>query len=64
MSNTRKMKTKSTKSEIAEVPDELVNKRLFNAPELFGNQNEIKISHNGDIYTLRITRNGKLVMNK
>ena len=39
-------------------------KRLFDSPVLFGNQNEIIICHKGEEYRIKITRNGKLVMNK
>lgn len=38
--------------------------KLFSSPELFGDSNEIKIDHEGEIYRIRITRNGKLIMNK
>jgi hemin uptake protein HemP len=37
---------------------------LFSSPELFGNQSEIMICHQGEVYRIRITRNGKLIMNK
>jgi hemin uptake protein HemP len=38
--------------------------RLIDSSELFVNNNEIMIRHEGAIYRLRITKNGKLVMNK
>ena len=38
--------------------------RLYTSPELFGDQSEIRICHEGEIYRIRITRNGKLIMNK
>lgn len=37
---------------------------LFHSPDLFGDQTEIRIDHKGEIYRIRITRNGKLIMNK
>jgi hemin uptake protein HemP len=37
---------------------------LFRSSDLFGDQHEIMICHRGEIYTIRITRNGKLIMNK
>ncbi len=32
--------------------------------DLFGHSNEILIEHAGEIYRLRITRNGKLILQK
>ncbi len=37
--------------------------RLVSA-DLFGNSNEVLIEHSGEIYRLRITRNGKLILQK
>ena len=37
---------------------------LIESSRLFGESNEIMIRHEGAIYRLRITRNGKLIMNK
>lgn len=36
----------------------------YESEQLFGEQNEIIIKHQEAAYRLRITRNGKLVMNK
>lgn len=36
----------------------------FTTEELFGKANEIGIAHQGLVYRLRITRQGKLVLNK
>lgn len=36
----------------------------FTTEELFGGANEIGIAHRGATYRLRITRQGKLVLNK
>ena len=38
--------------------------RFFESSQLFGDNNEIMIRHDGSVYRLRITRNGKLIMNK
>jgi len=37
---------------------------LIDSSQLFGKEKEIMIRHEGAIYRLRITRNGKLIMNK
>ena len=36
----------------------------YSTAELFGGAREIEIEHNGEIYRLRITRQGKLILNK
>jgi hemin uptake protein HemP len=38
--------------------------RSFDSAELFGNGTEIEIVHNQAVYTLKITRQGKLILNK
>ncbi|MFA5293174.1 MAG: hemin uptake protein HemP [Phycisphaerae bacterium] len=45
-------------------PDNNRRVRLFDSNSLFGDDNEIMIRHDSSIYRLRITRNGKLIMNK
>lgn len=37
---------------------------VYSTAELFGGAREIEIEHNGEIYRLRITRQGKLILNK
>ncbi len=37
---------------------------VYLAKELTDNGNLAQIAHNGQIYTLRITRNGKLILTK
>lgn len=37
---------------------------VFSTRTLFAGATEILIQHNGDTYRLRITRNGKLILNK
>lgn len=36
----------------------------FNSEDLFQGQREILIRHGEEVYKVRITRNGKLIMNK
>ncbi len=38
--------------------------KVYESPQLFGNNKEIQINHKGELYRIRITRNGKLIMNK
>jgi hemin uptake protein HemP len=38
--------------------------RIIESRELFGSENEILISHDGAIYRMKITRQGKLILNK
>lgn len=38
--------------------------RVLEANELFGDENEIGIINNGAMYRLRVTRGGKLILNK
>ncbi len=56
-SNTNRVKFENKAEDATRVP-------LINSSELFGESKEIMIRHHRDIYRLRITRNGKLVMNK
>ena len=44
------------------VPDREIP--TFDSEALFGQGRQVMIHHNADIYILRITRNGKLIMNK
>ncbi|MCD4831844.1 MAG: hemin uptake protein HemP [Anaerohalosphaeraceae bacterium] len=37
---------------------------MIESSQLFGKSSEIMIRHEGAVYRLRITRNGKLIMNK
>ena len=46
----------------ASKPPEL--RRSVPAAELFGGRREVFIEHSGEIYTLRLTRKGKLILNK
>ncbi|MCW0000794.1 hemin uptake protein HemP [Pararhizobium sp. YC-54] len=38
--------------------------RIFESHELFRGGNEILITHEGAIYRMKITRQGKLILNK
>jgi hemin uptake protein HemP len=37
---------------------------VYSTENLFNGGREIEIEHNGEIYRLRITRQGKLILNK
>ena len=39
-------------------------RRQLASRELLGGGNELRIEHNGEIYTLRQTRQGKLILTK
>ena len=45
-------------------PDAPAGQPSFTTEELFGSATEIGIAHQGLTYRLRITRQGKLVLNK
>ena len=45
-------------------PPEERTKELWHSEELFGTRREILIKHGDEIYRLRCTRQGKLVLNK
>lgn len=45
-------------------PDAPAGQPSFTTEELFGSATEIGIAHQGSTYRLRITRQGKLVLNK
>jgi hemin uptake protein HemP len=38
--------------------------RTFDSTELFDGQKEVQIRHKGALYRLKITRQGKLILNK
>ena len=38
--------------------------KVFNSAELFAAEKQVFIEHNGEIYTLKITKNGKLLLVK
>jgi len=38
--------------------------RIVRSEDLFGPSREVRIQHQGDLYVLRLTRLGKLILNK
>ncbi len=38
--------------------------RVIESTRLFGERREVGIRHRGEVYRLRVTRNGKLILNK
>ncbi|CAJ0802893.1 hypothetical protein LMG19083_03793 [Ralstonia psammae] len=45
-------------------PASLGNTRVMTSQQLFAGQNAVTIRHNGALYTLRVTRFGKLILTK
>ncbi len=41
-----------------------MSQRTIDSSQLFHDENEIQIQHAGEIYRLRLTKNGKLILNK
>lgn len=41
-----------------------VGEDIIDSGRLFGQRHEILIRHAGEVYRLRVTRNGKLILNK
>ncbi|MBA3448103.1 MAG: hemin uptake protein HemP [Pseudaminobacter sp.] len=41
-----------------------LDERRFSSAELFGGATEIVITHKGAVYRMKITRQGKLILNK
>ena len=39
-------------------------RRIIRSEELFGLNREVRIQHQGDLYVLRLTKLGKLLLNK
>ncbi len=39
-------------------------RRIIRSEELFGLNREVRIQHQGDLYVLRLTKLGKLILNK
>jgi hemin uptake protein HemP len=44
--------------------EEMRNAETYTSRELFRDKTEIRIEHHGEIYRLRITRSGGLLLNK
>jgi len=67
--------SKNSKIELLETGDKIANysstmpangaaTRVVKSEDLFDSENEIGIVHQGSMYRLRITRGGKLILNK
>ncbi|MCA9210382.1 MAG: hemin uptake protein HemP [Planctomycetales bacterium] len=52
------------KADSHSLPQVFGQARVWTSDELFGQHNEILIVHNDQVYRLRRTRNGKLIMCK
>jgi hemin uptake protein HemP len=39
-------------------------RHVIRSEELFGSNREVRIQHQGDLYVLRLTKLGKLILNK
>lgn len=63
MSN-RIQTTDSTEKTAAPPFEEMRNAEIYSSRELFRDKTEIRIEHHGEIYRLRITRSGGLLLNK
>jgi hemin uptake protein HemP len=42
----------------------LVRQGVIESSDLFADGNEVQIHHDGEVYRLRLTKNGKLILNK
>lgn len=42
----------------------LARQGIIESSDLFADRNEVKIYHDGEVYRLRLTKNGKLILNK
>ena len=52
------------KDELGELAESSKAIKVWQSAELFGEAKLIQIEHHGKIYQLRITRQGKLILNK
>jgi hemin uptake protein HemP len=46
------------------LPDAARSARSYDTTQLFGPESEVEITHQGTAYRLKITRQGKLILNK
>jgi hemin uptake protein HemP len=57
-----------TKDETHRNPDHrqtrLARQGVIESADLFADRNEVQIHHDGEVYRLRLTKNGKLILNK
>ncbi|MDY7507824.1 hemin uptake protein HemP [Ralstonia sp. L16] len=49
---------------VRDIPSAIGDTRVMTSEQLFAGQNAVVIRHNGAIYTLRVTRFGKLILTK
>ncbi|CAJ0704750.1 MULTISPECIES: hemin uptake protein HemP [Ralstonia] len=49
---------------VRDIPSAIGDTRVMTSEQLFAGQNAVAIRHNGAIYTLRVTRFGKLILTK
>ncbi len=45
-------------------PEQATRSDVVDSRELFRGKRELTISHEGQLYRLRVTRNGRLILNK
>lgn len=58
------MQDQSRKPEIVAPDGSAANPRRISAGDLLGTDRVLQIEHNGQIYTLRLTRNDRLILTK
>ena len=52
------------KDDPGELAESLKGIKVWQSAELFGKARLVQIEHHGEVYQLRITRQGKLILNK
>ena len=50
--------------EARSIPERLCESIVIDSTQLFSDKKEVQIRHDGQIYRLRVTKNGKLILNK
>ena len=45
-------------------PDSASEEQVVDSRDLLRGKRELQISHEGEVYRLRVTRNGRLILNK
>jgi hemin uptake protein HemP len=45
-------------------PQQATQQAVVDSRDLFRGTKELQISHEGEVYRLRVTRNGRLILNK
>lgn len=54
----------ASNSILARLGDNTLAVKSLHTHELFRGANTVRIEHNGDVYSLRLTRNNKLILTK